>query len=120
MTSRRIAGTRWIDKLADRLYSSSPRFNGETHYTRHEPASRIRRLRPLFSKSCISIAKKGEPDVVGHDHKTGEYFFMIVQRKILKAAEVFVTTVKRWRQGKSRARRSVPYETPSRLVARGG
>ena len=27
-------------------------------------------------------------------------FFMIVQRKVLKAAEVFVTTVKRWRQGK--------------------
>src|SRR6266404_2066632 len=25
-------------------------------------------------------------------------FFMIVQRKVLKAAEVFVTTVKRWRQ----------------------
>ena len=28
-------------------------------------------------------------------------FFMIVQRKVLKAAEVFVTTVKRWRQGKN-------------------
>src|SRR6202140_1638338 len=31
----------------------------------------------------------GEPDVVGHDKKTGEYIFMIVQRKVLKAAEVF-------------------------------
>ncbi len=28
-------------------------------------------------------------------------FFMIVQRKVLKAAEVFVTTVKRWSQGKN-------------------
>ena len=28
-------------------------------------------------------------------------FFMTVQRKVLKAAEVFVTTVKRWSQGKN-------------------
>src|SRR5713101_3997404 len=28
-------------------------------------------------------------------------FFMIVQRKVLKAAEVFVTTAKRWSQGKN-------------------
>ena len=28
-------------------------------------------------------------------------FFMIVQRKVRKAAEVFVTTVKRWSQGKN-------------------
>ena len=42
----------------------------------------------------------GEPDVVGRDSKTGEYIFMIVQRKVLKAGEVFVTTVKRWSQGK--------------------
>src|SRR4030065_2201829 len=28
-------------------------------------------------------------------------FFMIVQRKVLKAAEMFVTTVKRWSQGKN-------------------
>ncbi len=28
-------------------------------------------------------------------------FFMIVQRKVLKAAEVFVTTGKRWSQGKN-------------------
>src|SRR5258706_3612352 len=27
-------------------------------------------------------------------------FFMIVQRKVLRAAEVFATTVKRWRRGK--------------------
>jgi hypothetical protein len=41
----------------------------------------------------------GEPDVVSHDKKTGEYIFMIVQRKALKAAEMFVTTVKGRRQG---------------------
>src|SRR5712671_4846411 len=28
-------------------------------------------------------------------------FFMIVQRKVLRAAEVFATTVKRWSQGKN-------------------
>src|SRR6266853_5432582 len=28
-------------------------------------------------------------------------FFMIIQRKVLKAAEVFATTVKRWSQGKN-------------------
>src|SRR5436309_8115779 len=43
----------------------------------------------------------GEPDVVGHDKKTGEYIFLIVQRKVLKAAQVFVTTVKGWIQGKN-------------------
>src|SRR6266852_9642655 len=41
----------------------------------------------------------GEPDVVGRDKKTGEYIFY--QRKVLKAAEVFATTVKRWSQGKN-------------------
>jgi uncharacterized protein DUF4256 len=43
----------------------------------------------------------GEPDVVCYDKRTGESSFMIVQRKVLKAAEVFVTIVKRSRQGKS-------------------
>src|ERR1700745_3344033 len=38
----------------------------------------------------------GEPDVVGHDKKMGEYIFMIVRWKALKAAEVFVMTAKRW------------------------
>jgi hypothetical protein len=42
----------------------------------------------------------GEPDVVGHDKKTSEYIFMTVHRKVLKAAEVFATIVKRWIQGK--------------------
>src|SRR5437879_7117414 len=33
--------------------------------------------------------------------RRGNTFFMIVQRKVLKAAEVFVTTVKRWSQGRN-------------------
>lgn len=33
--------------------------------------------------------------------KQANTFFMIVQRKVLKAAEVFATTVKRWNQGKN-------------------
>lgn len=43
----------------------------------------------------------GEPDVVGHDKKTGEYIFMIVQRRVLTAAEVFAMTVTLWSQGKN-------------------
>jgi hypothetical protein len=43
----------------------------------------------------------GEPDVVGYDTKTGEYIFMIVQPKVLKGAEAFVTTGKHWNQGRN-------------------
>lgn len=43
----------------------------------------------------------GEPDVAGYDEKTGEYIFLIVQQKVLRAAEVFATIVKHWRQGKT-------------------
>jgi hypothetical protein len=43
----------------------------------------------------------GEPDVVNHDKKTGEYIFLIDQREVLKAAEVFVTIAKGWSQGKN-------------------
>jgi hypothetical protein len=42
----------------------------------------------------------GEPDVVGGDKKTGEYIFMIAQRKVPETAEAFATTVKPWIQGK--------------------
>jgi hypothetical protein len=42
----------------------------------------------------------GEPDVVGHDKKTGEYIFCDCSAKLLKAAEMFVTTVKARKQGK--------------------
>ena len=43
----------------------------------------------------------GEPDVVAMIKRRANTFFMIVQRKVLKAAEVFATTVKRWSQGKN-------------------
>jgi len=34
----------------------------------------------------------GEPDVVGHDKKTANTFSMIARRRVLTAAEAFVTT----------------------------
>jgi len=37
-------------------------------------------------------------------------FFMIVPRKVLKAAEVFATTVKRWSQGKNISRKITLWE----------
>jgi Protein of unknown function (DUF4256) len=43
----------------------------------------------------------GEPDIVGHDRKTGEYIFYDCSAESLKAAEVFVMTAKRWSQGKN-------------------
>jgi hypothetical protein len=43
----------------------------------------------------------GEPDVVGLIKRRANTSFMIVQRKVLKAAEVFVTTAKRWSQGRN-------------------
>jgi len=43
----------------------------------------------------------GEPDVVGDDKKTDEYIFYDCSAKVLKAAEVFATTAKRWNQGKN-------------------
>ena len=42
----------------------------------------------------------GEPDVVGHDKKTGEYVFMIARQKVPVAAGAFATIGKRWSQGK--------------------
>ena len=43
----------------------------------------------------------GEPDVVGHDKKTANTFFMIVPQKVLKVAEVFATTTKRSSRGRN-------------------
>ncbi len=48
----------------------------------------------------------GEPDVVGHDEKTGEYVFLIVQPKLPKTAEAFVTTVRRWTPGRKPNRKA--------------
>ena len=43
----------------------------------------------------------GELDVVGHEKRRANIFFMTVQRKVLKTVEMFVMTVKRWSQGKN-------------------
>ena len=43
----------------------------------------------------------GEPDVVGHDKKTGEYIFFDCSPEVPKAAQVFATTEKRWNPGKN-------------------
>ncbi len=51
----------------------------------------------------------GEPDVVGHDTKTANTFFMIVHRKVLKAAEVFAMTVKRWGREKNINRKTTQW-----------
>ncbi len=48
----------------------------------------------LWSLNEMEISG-GEPDIVAYDKNTGEYIFMIVQWKVLKAAEAFVTTTKR-------------------------
>jgi phosphate-selective porin len=47
----------------------------------------------------------GEPDVVGHYKNTGEYIFNDCSAESLEDAEVFVTTVKRWSQGKNISRK---------------
>jgi hypothetical protein len=49
----------------------------------------------------------GEPDVVIMIKRQANTFFMIVQRKVLKDAEVFATTMKRWSQGKNINRKTV-------------
>ena len=51
----------------------------------------------------------GEPDVVGHDTKTVEYLFLIVQRKVPKGAPACVTTVKRWILGRSINQKTTPW-----------
>ena len=48
-------------------------------------------------------ATGGEPDVVGYDANTDEFIFMIVLRKVLKVAEVYVMTVKHGNLEKSQA-----------------
>jgi hypothetical protein len=46
--------------------------------------------------------------------KRANTFFMIVQRKVPKAAEVFATTVKRWTQGKNISQQITPLIWPLR------
>src|SRR5437016_10782932 len=43
----------------------------------------------------------GEPDVVRHDKKRVNTSFLIVQRKVQKAGQVFVTTGKGWIHGRN-------------------
>ena len=43
----------------------------------------------------------GEPDVVSHDKKSGEYIFFDCSAGTSRIARVFVTTVKGWNHGKS-------------------
>jgi hypothetical protein len=50
----------------------------------------------------------GEPDVLAMIKRRATTFFMIVQRKARRAAEVFVMTAKRWIQGKNINRRIAP------------
>src|SRR5882724_1291365 len=56
----------------------------------------------------------GEPDVVCHEIKRAEYVFMIVQRKVPKAAPACVTTVKRWIRGRNINRKTTPWTWPRR------
>jgi hypothetical protein len=43
----------------------------------------------------------GEPDVIGMIKRQTNIFFTIAHRKVLKAAEAFVTIMRRWRQEKN-------------------
>lgn len=51
----------------------------------------------------------GEPDVVDHDKKTGEYLFFDCSPETPKAASVFATTVKDGNHGRSIARKPPPW-----------
>jgi hypothetical protein len=51
----------------------------------------------------------GEPDVVGHDKKTGEYIFYDCSAESPKTAEVFAMTVRRWIQGKKISPQITPW-----------
>jgi hypothetical protein len=48
----------------------------------------------------------GEPDVVGHDKKTGEYIFYDCSAESPKGRGVFVTTAKGWSPGKNIGRKT--------------
>jgi hypothetical protein len=50
----------------------------------------------------------GKPDVVGHDKKQTNTFFMIIRQKVLQVAEVFVRTERLWIRGKNINRKITP------------
>src|SRR5512134_2488098 len=68
-------------------------------------------LRPAWKNSGRSMKWKeleGNRMLLGLINKQASTYFLIVQRKALKAAEVFVTTVKHWNQGKNLNQKTVP------------
>jgi len=66
----------------------------------------------LILKNCGRSMKWKEPAVNRMlqvmMRRQAKPFFRIVQRKVLKAVEVFVTTVKRWNRGKNINRKIMP------------
>ena len=51
----------------------------------------------------------GEPDVVGHDKKTGEYVFFDCSAETPKTAPASVTTVKGWNRARNTGRKIPPW-----------
>jgi hypothetical protein len=51
----------------------------------------------------------GEPDVVGHDKKTGEYVFYDCSAESPKGRTSFATTGKRWIRGKNLNRKTASW-----------
>ncbi len=60
----------------------------------------------LWSLNEMDITE-GEPDVVGKDEKTGAFIFVDCSPETLKAAEVFVTTMRPWNPGKNISQKTV-------------
>jgi hypothetical protein len=60
----------------------------------------------------------GEPDVVGHDKKTGEYIFFDCSSKLPKAVSVFATTVKRWIPARNTSPRAASWRRPQPWASR--
>ena len=54
----------------------------------------------------------GEPDVVGHDKKTGEYIFYDCSEESPKGPEVSATTAKRWIHGKKISQKAARWIWP--------
>src|SRR6266480_3268078 len=54
----------------------------------------------------------GEPDVVGHDKKTGEYVFYDCSSQSPKGRTSCVTTAKRWIRGRNINQKTAPWTWP--------
>ena len=94
------------DQREELLKTLRARF--EKYGSRHNDLewSRIRAKLEAHPEKLLSLAAMentgGEPDVVGYDKQTGEYIFLIVQRKVLQAAEASVTMEKRSKKEKGK------------------